>query len=522
MLSNAIRNNETRVIPVILRYVYWDESPFAHLKCLPSNKTPVTGWNNQDEALYDVTIGIRRVIEDLREHSSVAFSVRRSRQNLIRYQRDYLREGILEESLHHATPISLRLHKQPDALQKTERPSEPLPAGTRITQIYDKDNKLLILGRSGAGKTTLLLALARDLLNRAEQNEGDSIPIFLNLSSWARKHLPLTEWLIEELQSKYNISLEVSRKWIDNNRVILLLDGLDEMNLDDMQRCIEIINTYCDEHKSVSIVVCSQSDKYGSLKTRIKLWNAVTVQPLTVEQIDAYLKNSDKQLEALRLALHDDSELQEMFTTPLMLSILVQAYQGKPVEDLIGAGSPEEQRQHVLTVYVKHILERGGVQTDYKKQEKTIHWLAWLAGQMKQHHQTVFNFKQVQSDWLPNGYPQHVYNRITNPMSGLFKLFRRVAAPVLVLALCVIVALPFVQTIPIIFKWIIGIPLVLGFLFMTVKFAITAKIVEAVTFLCISIALITGLLVGPVTDLNMISTSNGLAAFLLNLPLEAL
>jgi predicted NACHT family NTPase len=47
----------------------------------------------------------------------------------------------------------------------------------------DMGQTLLILGAPGAGKTTLLLALASDLLSRAENDTDHPIPVVFNLSS---------------------------------------------------------------------------------------------------------------------------------------------------------------------------------------------------------------------------------------------------------------------------------------------------------------------------------------------------
>jgi len=78
-------------------------------------------------------------------------------------------------------------------VQEVDRPAQPLPAGTSITEVYDgAGGALLILGEPGAGKTTLLLALARDLLIRAQADEREPIPVVFNLSSWAQKRAPLT------------------------------------------------------------------------------------------------------------------------------------------------------------------------------------------------------------------------------------------------------------------------------------------------------------------------------------------
>jgi hypothetical protein len=124
------------------------------------------------------------------------------------------------------------------------------------------------------------------------------------------------------------------------------------------------------------------------------------VQPLNQEQIANYLSNAGEQLEAVRKALRDDPTLQKLVTTPLMLSILTLAYQGKTVEDLEGTETPEIRRRQAFATYVKRMLERRGIKAPYTMQQ-TERWLAWLAGQMEQHNQTQFYIERMQPGWLP-------------------------------------------------------------------------------------------------------------------------
>jgi hypothetical protein len=60
------RRGETRVVPIILRPVYWQETPFGKLQPLPEGGKPVTdpGWKTRDHAFFDVVCGIKRVIDD--------------------------------------------------------------------------------------------------------------------------------------------------------------------------------------------------------------------------------------------------------------------------------------------------------------------------------------------------------------------------------------------------------------------------------------------------------------------------
>src|SRR5947209_3524509 len=58
---------EARVIPVILRDVYWQKAPFGKLQALPTDAKPVTSsrWYSPDEAFFDIAEGIRAAVEEL-------------------------------------------------------------------------------------------------------------------------------------------------------------------------------------------------------------------------------------------------------------------------------------------------------------------------------------------------------------------------------------------------------------------------------------------------------------------------
>jgi hypothetical protein len=59
-------HGEAKVIPVILRPVYFQKTPFAKLMSLPTNRKPVTdsSWYSLDEAFYEVAEGIRKAVEE--------------------------------------------------------------------------------------------------------------------------------------------------------------------------------------------------------------------------------------------------------------------------------------------------------------------------------------------------------------------------------------------------------------------------------------------------------------------------
>ena len=75
-LKRAIERHElkeARVIPIILRPVYWQGAPFARLQALPTGAKPIISsiWYTLDEALLDVVNGIGRAIKYFQTTTSV-------------------------------------------------------------------------------------------------------------------------------------------------------------------------------------------------------------------------------------------------------------------------------------------------------------------------------------------------------------------------------------------------------------------------------------------------------------------
>src|SRR5436305_364221 len=69
-MKRALERHEAgtaRVIPIILRRVYWEGAPFSKLQVLPTDAKPVTQWQDRDEAFWDVTVGISKAVKELRD-----------------------------------------------------------------------------------------------------------------------------------------------------------------------------------------------------------------------------------------------------------------------------------------------------------------------------------------------------------------------------------------------------------------------------------------------------------------------
>lgn len=60
---------EAVVLPIILKPVYWKNTPFGKLQALPKDAKPITSWRNRNDALFNVVEGILKVIHEINSKS---------------------------------------------------------------------------------------------------------------------------------------------------------------------------------------------------------------------------------------------------------------------------------------------------------------------------------------------------------------------------------------------------------------------------------------------------------------------
>ena len=234
------------------------------------------------------------------------------------------------------------------------------------------------------------------------------MPVVFNLSSWAKDRKSIVDWLIDELQEKYQVPKSLSEPWIRQQQLILLLDGLDEVNEDHRNDCVRALNEFIGLFPQTEVAVCSRVRDYEALTERLQISSALCLQPLASEQVYQFLDSVGGSLAGLKTLLERDAELEQFAQTPLILNFMSVAYQGWSVEKLIPhLCSTADRRQHLFDTYIDRRLERGTT-SDYSKAQ-VLRWLNWLASRMVQEKQTVFLIEKMQPTWLQNPSEERTY-----------------------------------------------------------------------------------------------------------------
>jgi len=344
-----------------------------------------------------------------------------NRQALLTKVKNFWVKGVLEKSLYNQVLIELGLEERPDAIANPlneifevgDSSPQPLPEGTKVIDIFDAigaGRTLLILGEPGSGKTTTLLELTRDLIARAEQDVNLLIPVVFNLSSWTNKRQKIADWLVEELNSKYDVPKKFGQAWVTKQQLLPLLDGLDEVKAQYQDDCIAALNQFKQGY-GAELVVYSRIKDYEALSNRLNFQSAVYIRSLTLEQIYHYLDSVVADLTGLRALIEEDRVLQELASSPLMLNIMTLAYQEIAVENLPKVEVLEERQKQLFNDYIEKMFKHRKAGRQYPK-EKAKYWLVWLARKLLEQNETEFFIEYMQSNWLENRRQKRVYNLI--------------------------------------------------------------------------------------------------------------
>jgi len=348
------------------------------------------------------------------------------REVLVQRVRNTWISGVLDPSLEGTVPLTLDLERRMDVLDLTGRPTRldgrplaPIVPGSSLLRLFDNVGKsLLVLGAPGAGKTTALLALARDLLERAEGNSAEPVPIVVKLSSWSHHARRLEDWLVGELNTGYGISPRTARALIATGGMVLLLDELDQVAQVDRAGCVQAINDHMSEHDLSELVVTCRTEQLEGLGPRLHLEEAPELRPLDDGQVIECLTGLERmgaRVATLRRAIGRDAELRAVLRSPLVLRVIARASHGHSLAVLEEPGPAKQHRARLWDAYVASMFAQRPLDANRTEAvERAISQLAWLAralqhrdsqlarvlrGRSRQNE--LFYLDRLDPSWLP-------------------------------------------------------------------------------------------------------------------------
>ena len=202
--------------------------------------------------------------------------------------------------------------------------------------------KLMVLGKLGSGKTTFLQYIA------TQCNQGellpDRIPIFIRLKNFAEDarvtgDFSLLNYISQELGC-FGASDQQVKTLLDHGRVLILLDGLDQVQEDYSAEIVKKILKLSEEYyKNQLIITC----RIATQQHQFEGFTDIEITDFDSAQIEAFVhkwfvsvgRNSREKGLALaaqfmqKLQLSENRPLRELAAQPLLLNLACCVFQAR-------------------------------------------------------------------------------------------------------------------------------------------------------------------------------------------------
>ncbi len=293
-----------------------------------------------------------------------------------------------------------------------------------------KHEHILIVGKPGAGKSTQLLELAVAWL---KEESCTQIPIVFNLAPWTSEDKHFHEWLASALVSGYGFSKALAKEAIENNRILPLLDGLDEVGTKEStdeaksvlrSHCLNAIDRYLSLFDLPYITICSRINEYKSADDA-PIKAEILINPLTPKEIQQTfinaLKNKQKLANKDKNAVNNILDLlqthptlETVLCTPFYYNIALDVFEGRTkTYDL--PNKQEDLERYLVEAFLDKKFEYTKNKLDYSE-EKSRHYLSFVASVLEV--ENIKNFELV--SFQPNHIPQKwLMNIIGSILYGL-------------------------------------------------------------------------------------------------------
>ena len=209
----------------------------------------------------------------------------------------------------------------------------PIENDKFFEQIRYKTKPIAIIGEPGAGKTTLLQKIADWIL----KEDTDSVPIWISLSEMGTKSLTdylLEDWLRNATQ-KITISSqekEAFEKLLESGKVWLLLDGVDEMAVDNpLQNITSQLNQGW--INNVRVVLTCRLNIWDANKNALYDFDVYRNLNFNSQQVDGFIsnwfQNNTQKGKNLRSLLQQPGKerIGDLIKNPLRLMLLCYSWQ---------------------------------------------------------------------------------------------------------------------------------------------------------------------------------------------------
>lgn len=273
-----------------------------------------------------------------------------SKQYILNYQKRYNRLRVLGMSqpvnlddiyteVQCLQPDEMRNFESVTALEKNYRhngsprlTNEKSARENGIT-IANQYTHLMILGQPGAGKSTFLRKIGLEALKgKSGQIQREIIPVLLELKQFTTNEVNIYNIIEQEFIScQLPLAKEFTNQLLRQGKLLLLLDGLDEVPNKNFELVIDKIQKFVKEYKQNKFVISCRTAAY---RQKFQNFKEFIIADFNDQQIQQFIKNwfysqVDKQLKTDQKCwdkINTQEATKELARTPLLLTFLCLEY----------------------------------------------------------------------------------------------------------------------------------------------------------------------------------------------------
>ena len=202
-------------------------------------------------------------------------------------------------------------------------------------EVANKKQYLMVLGGPGAGKSTFLRKMGLEALKVKKGGFKHScIPVFIELKRFTSSEINIEKFIIEEFRiCNFPDPEKFTAKALEQGKLLILLDGLDEVPSQNLNETINQIQNFVDKYDQNRFIASCRTAAY---RGNFRRFSDVAMADFDDEQIQQFINNwfqkeEDKQAKTddkcwELLQKPENQAAKELAHTPLLLTFLCLVY----------------------------------------------------------------------------------------------------------------------------------------------------------------------------------------------------
>lgn len=198
-------------------------------------------------------------------------------------------------------------------------------------EVGNEQQYLMVLGQPGAGKSTFLRRIGLEALKREDSGyRHNCIPVFLELKRFNTGTVDIEQAIAREFETcNFPDPARSAKRLLEDGKLLVLLDGLDEVPTQQIDQAMTQIQDFCDRYKHNRFIASCRTAAYRS---RFRQFRDVIMADFGDEQIQQFITNWFRSKEDQHvgtaakcwelLQQSDYASTRELAQTPLLLTFL--------------------------------------------------------------------------------------------------------------------------------------------------------------------------------------------------------